>query len=282
MDNEADWAAQGLFSPSKARLVQSQAKEWAAIDTWLARKYAPGRSPSFERNDDTLQALLALIKANEAADERRQATQRVQKVAIQHLNKHHTGVNEDLTKAITQHLDKHIINDLHRLAELAVALDAPAGNGFDSVLASAIRLQNDLFETRRLQMTAERELEAMGSDHQRLVTLTQELERSRSQPSTATNEQTTDWIKSSKHLRSKIAEYDDRLAAPQQPSQLQSLLKETTRSDCNIRISKKRLSLLEAQLAALSRLEQHPGDASDIVSDLEARLLAMRQEQNKS
>ncbi|KAM7197197.1 hypothetical protein V8F20_006746 [Naviculisporaceae sp. PSN 640] len=60
-----------IFSPSVARAAASAAKDWSFIDTWLHRKFqGTGRSPPpFERNPDTLRALLALANANEAADE---------------------------------------------------------------------------------------------------------------------------------------------------------------------------------------------------------------------
>lgn len=58
-----------LFSPSKARQHRAQAHEWAAVDSWLSAKYSGRSVPTFERNDNTLKALLALSSVNERADE---------------------------------------------------------------------------------------------------------------------------------------------------------------------------------------------------------------------
>ncbi|XXH01132.1 hypothetical protein Hte_007484 [Hypoxylon texense] len=77
-----------IFSPSVARAAASTAKDWSYIDSWLRDKYAAssgvnrGRPPAFERNPDTLRALLALAAANEAADEDRERLARVEEAAL--------------------------------------------------------------------------------------------------------------------------------------------------------------------------------------------------------
>lgn len=58
-----------LLSPAKARQAAIQAKDWAYVNSWLSRQYAPKPIPSFERNENTLRTLLALAVANDAADE---------------------------------------------------------------------------------------------------------------------------------------------------------------------------------------------------------------------
>ncbi|TGJ80239.1 hypothetical protein E0Z10_g8517 [Xylaria hypoxylon] len=91
-----------IFSPSIARAAASTAKDWAYVDAWLRRQYAhlgqedashahahaQNRSkptvspPSFERNPDTLDALLALIAANEEADEERHRLAQLESAAL--------------------------------------------------------------------------------------------------------------------------------------------------------------------------------------------------------
>ncbi|KAI1495667.1 hypothetical protein F5X99DRAFT_114525 [Biscogniauxia marginata] len=73
-----------IFSPSVARAAASTAKDWAYVDGWLRAKYAllKRRPPPFERNPDTLRALLALAAANEAADEERDQLARVEDAAL--------------------------------------------------------------------------------------------------------------------------------------------------------------------------------------------------------
>ena len=79
-----------IFSPSVARAAASAAKDWSYIDSWLLSKYAPLpahiKVPSFERDPDTLKALLALAAANEAADDSRQQIADLESAALAKLN----------------------------------------------------------------------------------------------------------------------------------------------------------------------------------------------------
>lgn len=74
-----------IFSPSVARLAASTAKDWSYVDSWLASKYKGRSPPPFERNSDTLRALLALAELSETADENRDLVARVEADALQEL-----------------------------------------------------------------------------------------------------------------------------------------------------------------------------------------------------
>lgn len=67
MDDSA--LGDALFSPSKAAQQRAQAHEWQSVEAWLSSMYPNRALPTFERNDETLKALLALATANERADE---------------------------------------------------------------------------------------------------------------------------------------------------------------------------------------------------------------------
>ena len=96
-----------IFSPSVARAAASTAKDWSYVDDWLRRKYAASSSsasggtkattakraswttvPQFERNPETLKALLALAAANEAADEERDQLARIEEAALDEIRQH--------------------------------------------------------------------------------------------------------------------------------------------------------------------------------------------------
>ncbi|KAK7700476.1 hypothetical protein SLS64_010870 [Diaporthe eres] len=72
-----------IFSPTVARLAASTAKEWNYVDGWLASKYNGRTPPQFERNPETLKALLALATINETSDENRHLVGQVDAVALQ-------------------------------------------------------------------------------------------------------------------------------------------------------------------------------------------------------
>lgn len=74
-----------LFSPSKARQQQAQAKDWIFVDSWLSKKYHPKPVPSFERNEETLQALMTLVAFNERADEEQALVEKVERQALNEL-----------------------------------------------------------------------------------------------------------------------------------------------------------------------------------------------------
>lgn len=86
-----------IFSPSVARAAASAAKDWSYIDGWLQRKF-PGRGPPpFERNADTLRALLALASANEAADEERALVARLEDETLEQLKAHEQSQDQNET-----------------------------------------------------------------------------------------------------------------------------------------------------------------------------------------
>jgi HAUS augmin-like complex subunit 1 len=86
MDSAPDLLPSAFFSPSKAKQQRAQAQDWQHVDTWLASKFQGRSIPQFERNEDTLKALLALVAANEKADEERDLLWNVQKEALSELH----------------------------------------------------------------------------------------------------------------------------------------------------------------------------------------------------
>ncbi|KAH6614752.1 hypothetical protein B0J18DRAFT_440123 [Chaetomium sp. MPI-SDFR-AT-0129] len=77
-----------IFSPSVARAAASAAKEWSYVDSWLQAKFPTGDPPQFERNPDTLRALLSLASANEAADEEQTLLARLEAETLDQLRAH--------------------------------------------------------------------------------------------------------------------------------------------------------------------------------------------------
>lgn len=74
-----------IFSPTVARLAASTAKDWNYVDGWLASKYNGRTVPQFERNPETLRALLALATLNETVDENRHLVSQVDAIALQDI-----------------------------------------------------------------------------------------------------------------------------------------------------------------------------------------------------
>ncbi|KAI3319935.1 hypothetical protein HD806DRAFT_254093 [Xylariaceae sp. AK1471] len=157
-----------IFSPSVARAAASTAKDWAYVDAWLKRQYArlpnpnpnpnsthshTTKPPSFERNTETLEALLALIAANEAADDERDRLASLEEAALDEVRAaedeknsrrqatsskrdgggggdaaaiHGDLLAEDLLHAIDAGLSKEGLTALDAMADVAMALDMAA------------------------------------------------------------------------------------------------------------------------------------------------------------
>lgn len=90
-----------IFSPSVARHAASTAKDWAYVEKWLANKYKNRAPPPFERNNQTLQALLALANLNETADENRDLLARVEADALDELKEANDDDDDDDDGGVT-------------------------------------------------------------------------------------------------------------------------------------------------------------------------------------
>lgn len=78
-----------IFSPSVARIAASTARDWSYVESWLRSKLqlSPDRPlPAFERNSDTLKALLSLASFSEAADEERQLVAKAEAEALRNVS----------------------------------------------------------------------------------------------------------------------------------------------------------------------------------------------------
>ncbi|KAK0764578.1 hypothetical protein N5P37_002044 [Trichoderma harzianum] len=149
--------ASAIFSPSVARIAASTARDWSYVDAWLASKSPAWKNslPSFERNQDTLKALLALVSLNEAADDQRRLLARVDATALQALSAHDkaeagiTANGTTLTKghlldAIEHSLPKDGVNALDVLT--AVASEAATASADPDHLGSLmLRLQGTVY-----------------------------------------------------------------------------------------------------------------------------------------
>lgn len=137
-----------IFSPSVARIAASTAKDWKYVDEWLATKFSTRSQPVFERNADTLQALLALVSVNEAADEEKKIVARAEALAQLEIQSHHkdtstgthsapTRVKEELLALIGDWLPQDATSSLCALATLAVELgvEYPTPESLGNVLS---------------------------------------------------------------------------------------------------------------------------------------------------
>jgi hypothetical protein len=209
MDPALDLLPNALFSPSKAAQQRAQAQEWHQVDAWLSAKYQGRSVPQFERNEDTLKALLALAAANDRIDEERDLLWAVQKEALGELKTAKESQNP-LVGSVVNSLDQHGKTSLDALANAATALDAPAnayavGIALSQHTQTSQSLSQQLLRLTQLQKALEKEL--VG-----LRTQLAELKSPAFQAPLALQRQTLEWNRNTKQLRTKLTEYQDRLA----------------------------------------------------------------------
>lgn len=120
-----------IFSPSVARQAASAAKDWSYVDGWLASKYKGRAPPPFERNPETLKALLALAGLNETADENRHLLASAEAEALQEIRSYEQGArDEDGVSAFREEF----------LAALEDSLTKEGKASLDAMAAAALRL----------------------------------------------------------------------------------------------------------------------------------------------
>jgi len=205
-----------LVSPAKARQAAIQAKDWAYVNSWLGRQYAPKPVPAFERNEDTLRTLLALAAANDAADEEATLVHRAREEVVQGFKTREGAEDKqklELLDEIEMCLDDKGRQNLDDLAETSAALGALSTETTD-LGQSVIELTKEEFDTREqiskvdaLQRYLERELASL---QKQLETLKSDATYDTSSDLPAL---TAEWTRNTKLLTAKVGEYRDKIAS---------------------------------------------------------------------
>ncbi|KAI7278500.1 hypothetical protein KC345_g5920 [Hortaea werneckii] len=267
MDSPGDWTATALFSPSKARAQQAQAKEWASVDAWLGKKYGK-RIPTFERNEETLQALLTLATANEGADEQRSLIEKVEKQAL-HTSPKRSSEDEGLYQELLESLDAQATEYLDSLSGSFAALGA--SNILDAA-SKVCSLQDDQFTVNEQIKRAESQYNNLRQEHSRLRNILHELQNEALIPPGDLPQQTSEWARNTKHLRAKLAEYDERLSAIRNASGVSSLLESVSTKSRENQKQMMEFQEREVELSAFDSLPSDPRAARAELDEARANL----------
>lgn len=206
-----------LVSPAKARQAAIQAKDWAYVNSWLSRQYAPKPVPSFERNEDTLRTLLALAAANDAADEEATLVNRAREEAVQRFKAREEAEDKQklaILDEVWMCLDDKGRQNLDDLAETTAVLGALSTETTD-LGQSVIELTKEEFDTHEqiskvnaLQKYLEKELAVL---QEQLETL--KSDEAHDNTSSELPALTAEWTRNTKLLTAKVGEYQDRIAS---------------------------------------------------------------------
>jgi HAUS augmin-like complex subunit 1 len=202
-----------IFSPSVARQQLAAAKDWNYIDSWLSTKFNGKTPPPFERNNDTLKALLALTTLNETADEERELLVRVEAKALQDLQaKEEAEPNTQLLDSIEECMTREGHTSLEALSNLSATLNQGIPD-VGKLGRSIIDLQNTI---RGVEQASERVsiLEKhLSNELDTINSVIKDLQSDAYQPSPDLTKQTIDYQRKTKALASKLPELRDRVTS---------------------------------------------------------------------
>ncbi|EEP80611.1 predicted protein [Uncinocarpus reesii 1704] len=208
---------EAILSPSKARQAASQAKDWAYVTNWLNRKYSPNRVPNFERNDDTLKALLNIAAANDTADEEEALIHRAREETIGLLKATEAERSPDPTLALLEDIEDELDDKSNKLlqdmAETAVLLGIPTGDlaNLDRSILNLTREEfnatEQLQKLETLQLYLKREIATL---HEQLEELKDDRKYETPPDLPA---KTSEWVRNKKTVDAKAKEYQSRIMA---------------------------------------------------------------------
>lgn len=208
-----------LLSPSKAREASARAKDWSLVTSFLTRLYHPSPPPRFERNDDTLQALLSLIAANAAADERANFLLHAQREELEHLTSARSSPNggqdfiDNILNTLEHSLDPSAYEALDEIAQVSVQMGSLStdpetlGKDIIDLTAKEFYLEDQVKKIDELRQQLERETAQLHDQLNRLKDEQAQEEQETQQQHIA------DWNRASKMLGVKFMEYREKVAA---------------------------------------------------------------------
>ncbi|KAJ5138540.1 uncharacterized protein N7515_003388 [Penicillium bovifimosum] len=276
-----------LLSPAKARQAAIQAKDWAYVNSWLSRQYAPKPVPKFERNEDTLRVLLTLAAANDAADDEAALQQRAREEAIQAYKLReeferkdpHEQQKNQLLDEVEMCLDDAGRRDLDDLAESAVALGNTLNPSPGDLGQSIVELTVEEFE-------AQEQLAKVDALHrylqQELVRLQNELERLKTdvayETSADTQSLTSEWIRGSKTLAIKVGEYQDRIASLEKVQPRGPTIEELMAEEEDVVSMRETVKSLQGRVRAFHDLPKDTPGARSRYKELERELARVKRQ----
>ena len=203
------------FSPTLARQAIATTKDWNYVDAWLSRQFSPGSAPPFERNAETLKALLALAAVNEAADEERDLLSNAEAKALTELRQHEpSGPQAELLGSLEDNLTKSGKESLEALAETATVLNLPFADT-EEMARRVVDLQVNSFNIAQASSCVSILHDHLESESELASKMLEEFEGEEYRASSDVTKQTAEYQRKAKLLVNKLPELTERIAALQ-------------------------------------------------------------------
>ena len=251
-----------LISPTKARRDAAQARDWAYVTAWLSQKYNPNPVPRFERNSETLDALLQLAAANEAADVEVDLVQRAEVEELKHHEETRDSDAVRLWREVLGRLDlsldeqsRGVANQIVEASLLLGALDPePQAIGERICELRMQKWESDQHVVRlqQLQARLEREMEEMKADIEQIRALNDGEVYGSTEESI--QQQTAQLNRETKQFTGKIAEYTDRAAGLEKFKIACPTIVEIKKQEGDVKLEQARVKIVEKELAAFHGL----------------------------
>ncbi|KAL4791245.1 hypothetical protein BDV19DRAFT_314475 [Aspergillus venezuelensis] len=272
-----------LASPTKARQAAIQAKDWAYVNSWLSRHYAPNPSPKFERNEDTLRTLLALAGANEAADEEAAMLHNAREKTIEGFkarDKTEEKQKMEILDEVEHCLDESGASDLDDLAETAAVLGS-LGTRTRDVGQSIIDLTREEFETQEQIGRVKRLHKYLEGE---LISLREQLDELNSNPAFETPANlptfTSEWTRGTKLLSAKVDEYQGRSKVLERNSNKGATLEKVMLEEEEVSRMSESVQALEARIRTFHDLPKDVSGARAKYQELERELNQLAHERD--
>ncbi|KAJ5961777.1 hypothetical protein N7501_006718 [Penicillium viridicatum] len=278
-----------LVSPAKARQAAIQAKDWAYVNSWLNRQYAPKPVPKFERNEDTLRVLLTLAAANDAADEEATVQHCAREDAVDAYRRReeferkdpHEQQKNQLLDEVEMCLDDKGRRDLEDLADSAAALGNTLNPNPGDLGQSIVELTVEEFEAQEqiakvdtLHRYLQRELARLQAELEELKT-----DVAYETPSD-TQSLTSEWIRSTKTLAIKVGEYQDRIASLEKVQPRGPTIEELIAEEENVIKMRETVKALQGRVRAFHDLPKDTPGARAKYKELERELRQLKRQRD--
>ncbi|KXG53026.1 uncharacterized protein PGRI_000760 [Penicillium griseofulvum] len=278
-----------LVSPAKARQAAIQAKDWAYVNSWLNRQYAPKPVPKFERNEYTLRVLLTLAAANDAADEEAALQQRAREEAVQayrireefERKDPHEQQKNQLLDEVEMCLDDTGRRDLEDLADSAAALGNTLNPSPGDLGQSIVELTVEEFEAQEqitkvdtLHQYLQRELSRLQAELEELKTdVAYEIPPD-------TQSLTSEWTRGTKTLAIKVGEYQDRIASLEKVQPRGPTIEELVAEEENVIRMREMVKALQGRVRAYHDLPKDTPGAWGKYKELERELGQLKRQRD--
>jgi len=202
-----------IFSPSIARQQLAVVKDWNYVDGWLSTRFGGKPAPPFERNNDTLKALLVLAALNEVADEDGDLLSKVEaKAHVVLQEREGTDPNVEILKVLEGNLTREGHGSLDTLSTVGVVLNQPFADT-EELARKLVDLQVTLFNLDQASVRVAIMHKHLTSELVHINTLLEELRGDAYQLPSELSKQALDYQRKTKVLAAKLPELKDRVSA---------------------------------------------------------------------